>query len=429
MNSKYNALSESQAQLYTEMYYGKKEEFEACEKLFAAIRRKLLSTKKYQYINEFPENKLLEQQFQKIFGFKKVHIHWEYKNIPNAYTIIGSHLYNDPRRKTTAMNKKNGYYDSTHSDVLFVCLYAGLLTGDIALTDDEMMGVVLHEIGHNFDYSIFNTMNAIVKTTLTAVCYGIGAVGFGLSAGIEAGIVWSIVGIIQTVFAAFGTTYEISNKAKDNYYNAVDKRERIEMKYPYHKKAEEELSKISDKLRIWYTSKNAIINTLANIALAPFHIIASPILQFVDLSGKTKEQFADSFATAYGYGASMMRGLNKLSKYPSELKNSSDFTKVMYDLGHINSEIMSSLYECHGTHQERAKASINKLRKDLAKGEFTPEMKNDLLRELRELEELYQGYLKKDDKIKNGISVAVRKVVDKLFAGIPNIARIFKNQV
>ena len=53
----------------------------------------------------------------------------------------------------------------------------------------------------------------------------------------------------------------------------------------------------------------------------------------------------------------------------------------------------------------------------------------DLMKEINELEELYQGYLKKDPEIKNGITVAVRKIVDTVFAGIPNIARIFKNQV
>lgn len=430
MKSDIEFLTESQLQLYTEMYYGKKKEFETCEALIGSIRKRLVSTKTYQYINDFTENKLLEKELQKIFGFKKVHIHWEYKNIPNAYTIIGSHLYSDPRRKSTLMDKKKGYYDESHSDVLFVCLYAGLLTGDNALTNDEVLGVLLHEIGHNFDYSIFNTLNAIVKTTLTAVIFG------GLSAGavvLSGAPVMSmpfvIYGLLYTALAAVSTTYNISNDDKDKFYNAVSREERLQMKYPYHKKVEEELDKIRGKLRIWNVSKGAIIDTLRNTVLLPAHIIVSPLIQFVNISGKTKEQFADSFATAYGYGPSMIRGLNKLGKYPKELKDSSDFTKVMYDLGRINIEMMSSLYECHGTNQERTKAAINKMKKDLMRGEFSPEMKSNLMKEINELEELYQGYLRKDPEIKNGITVAVRKVVDFVFAGIPNIARIIKNQL
>lgn len=429
MNSKNNFLTESQLQLYTEMYYGKKKEFATCEKLFSAIRKKLLATKKYQYINEFPENKLLESEFQKIFGFKKVHIHWEYKNIPNAYTIIGSHLYSDPRRKSSLLDKKSGYYDSTHSDVLFVCLYAGLLTGDISLTDDEMMGIILHEIGHNFDYSVFNTISAIVNTVLPLAMGGVAAIHLTQTAGLLVGLPFAIASIFTAVTNAIGLTYSPTNKEKDDYYNALDKEERLSMKYPYHKKAEEELEKISTKLRIWNTSKGAVIRTISNIALAPWYIIVSPLLQFVNLGGKAREQFADSFATSYGYGPSMIRGLNKLAQYPKELKNSSDFTKVMYDLGHANIEILSSLYEIHGTNQERAKASINKLKKDLNKGDFTPQMKEDLMKEITELEELYQSYLTKDPEFKNGISVAVRKVVDTVFAGIPNIARFIKNQI
>lgn len=429
MESNIDFLTESQLNLYTEMYYGKRQEFEICEMLFGNIRKKLTNTKKYQYINEFPENALLEKGFQKIFGFKKVHIHWEYKNIPNAYTIIGSHLHSDPRRKSTLIDKKNGYYDSSHTDVLFVCLYAGLLAGDDALTNDEILGVVLHEIGHNFDYSIFNTINAIVQTTLTAVVYGGITVGAAYFGGAIAGIGLAITSILETVLTAARTTYSISNDQKEKYYNYVSKEERLRMKYPYHKKAEEELGKICTKLHIWNVSKSAVFNTIRNVVLLPAHVILSPLIQFVNIGGKAKEQFADSFATSYGYGPSMIRGLNKLGKYPDELKNSSDFTKVMYDLGHINREMMSSLYECHGTNQERTKAAINKMKKDLAKGNFSPEMKADLMKEINELEELYQGYLKKDPEIKNGITVAVRKIVDTVFAGIPNIARIFKNQV
>ena len=53
MKSDIEFLTESQLQLYTEMYYGKKKEFETCEALIGSIRKRLVGTKTYQYINDF----------------------------------------------------------------------------------------------------------------------------------------------------------------------------------------------------------------------------------------------------------------------------------------------------------------------------------------------------------------------------------------
>ena len=426
MNESIKCLTDTESQLYTEMYYGKRKEFENCEKLITRISNKLNSTKDYQYINDFPENKLLENEIKKVFGFRKVHIHWEYRNIPNAYTIIGSHLHKDPRSKYILIDKKKGYYDEAHQDVLFVCLYAGLLTKN-KLTADEVLGVMLHEIGHNFDYSIYNTINEISKIALNFSVHGVAAVGVLATTG---SIPIAISLILMGACAAYSSQQPyIPGEWKDGYYNKKSKNEKQAVKHPESRQAQEKLQELSRKIWTWSTIYSAPLQTVANIALAPVNIVVSPIIQFFSIGGKASEQFADSFATAYGYGPSMVRGLNKLNEYPKELKSSSAFTKVMYDLGCINYEIINAMQEIHGTHQERIKASINKMRKDLKNGDFSPEMKKDLERELNQLEEMYRQYLTVDPERKNGISVGVRRIIDTVFGGIPNIARFIKNQV
>lgn len=426
MNDVLDFLTESQLQLYTEMYYGKRKEFEVCEKLIARISDKLNMTKDYQYINDFPENKLLENEIKKVFGFRTVHIHWEYRNIPNAYTIVGSHLHRDPRSRYILLDKKKGYYDEKHQDVLFVCLYAGLLTKN-KLTPDELLGVMLHEIGHNFDYSIYNTISEVAKISLTYAVYGLAAAAAIVGTGsIGYGILLMVIGGCN---AYSSQQPYIPGTWKNKYYKNRAKEEKEAIKHPESRQAQEKMLELRRKVHVWSTIYGAPLRTVLNIALSPINIIVSPIIQFFSIGGKASEQFADSFATAYGYGPSMIRGLDKLSEYPKELKNSSSYTKVMYDLGCINYEIISAMQEIHGTHQERIKASINKMRTDLKNGDFSPEMKNDLERELSQLEELYKQYLTVDPEKKNGISVGVRKIINTVFGGIPNIARFIKNQV
>lgn len=377
-----------------EAYFGRRPEFETAEKLVDRIRN-LIRTKKYTgTITDTKENKQLEEIFKKVFGFKEVHILWIDEVVPNAFTIMSSFVYKGSNEsKTIIKDLKKGYYDTGHNDILFVAVYTGLLN-QTDLTTEEFMGVILHEIGHNFDYSVYNT----------------------------------IYGLINRL--TFSITPKIKNQIYDYYKHNSD----FKAAHNYTEDVYKEFLDLREKIRIVDKAIDGAVHTL----LLPAYIVCLPILSlsslFFSIAGvvadKKKENFSDSFAAAYGYGAGCMSGLIKLNAYPKTLKNSNQFVKILNDISNCYQEFSLYLFECHGTTHERIDLSIMKLERDLKTGDFPPDMKKDLLKELERLKEIRKKMLSYNKEEYNHVSVTYRRIIEFLFKGT-NIWHVMfpKNQV
>ena len=126
----------------------------------------------------------------------------------------------------------------------------------------------------------------------------------------------------------------------------------------------------------------------------------------------------------------MLNALEKLHVYPESLVKADNFTKYLYDLGVARYEVMSALMEIHGTNQERVKMTIKKIENDLKSGNYPPECKQEMLKEIEKLNQLYNRIISMDQEKKNKFTSMVRRFFDKVFDGIPNLQKLFpKNQV
>lgn len=387
-----NNLNEN---VYQESYFGKREEFKKCEMYLDEIRDFILSNPNNLVdCNKLQANKKLEKELCNIFGFRRAYIVWQALDVPNAYTIINSHVHFSNVARAITIDKKKGYYDPTHQDVLFICLYNGLVSKN-KLSSSEILGVMLHEIGHNFDYSFYNTIYYVLNY---------------------------VESVIMDSYLDKGFKAQYAQ-------HALDENEKL-IKNQDKKKDYEDYKKANAKLRAYSTALMSPFLTIKDIVISPLTAFITPIVQIESLFGKRKEHFSDSFATAYGYGYDMLNALEKLHTYPKSLIKADNFTKYLYDLGVARYEVSLALMEVHGTNQERVKMSIKKLENDLKSGNYPPECKHEIMKEIDKLNDLYNKIISLDPVKKNKFTSMVRKFFDKVFDGIPNIQKLFpKNQV
>lgn len=139
-----------------EEYYGKTGNLLKAEKLLDKIcnRIKACESELQLYklnINESAENREVCKLFEKEFGFKNMSIFWSSESAPNAYTILGSFVVDPtPDAKHANVRDSHKYFDETHSYHCVINVVMNLVR-KLELTGGECMGVILHEIGHNFD--------------------------------------------------------------------------------------------------------------------------------------------------------------------------------------------------------------------------------------------------------------------------------------
>lgn len=392
-----NQYNNSSDGLVEESYYGKLPEFVEMEKLFDTI---IAKSKKEGLTkcnpNNYKEHKRICSLFCKLFGFKKALIYWEPYSEGNAFTYsLNAFIVFSDKSKMIKKTEK-GFYDSSHSIILTVYITTGLI--ELGLSSRELIAVILHEIGHNFDYSTYHKFDAFISSILT-----------------------------------LGSTAVTINKYKDNLNDIkleIDKKIKKQDNDIYNKQ------KTRDKLsKNWYKNITSRIkyNAVYNAIMMPINTIVDviyvglcPLYTINNLAGKKGELFADSFATAYGYGSELITSLKTLGDLNKFYDPKSHVMKFFMDLSKLQSEIVISLIDVHGTDMERCQECIEKLKYDLKHNEFQPELKKELAEEINKMTMAYKAFSKFDKNEKYKITKLARKICAVLFRGKPNIIKFFK---
>jgi hypothetical protein len=374
---------------FNEEYIGQVPEFDKIAELFDAMIVKARKTPKTINPNNLPENKAIEKIFKKFFGFKAYHLYWIPSDTRNAFTFTSSMMRAGERGEKIFERKPgHGFYDTEHQCKVYMMSYAGLLLKDANLTGKEFTAIFLHEIGHNCDWAPFMHMNILTKLYLAM--YNKKAVDYHNEIKDE--------------------TYKMFKAEYDKIYND-----------PKERKAQRERDDRYYDVRINSLPLhviNGLINLTINITSGT--LLTIPI-QLLNADSKKSEQFADSFAVAYGLGPELMSGLGKLGDYSKYVRKTDPLHNLFRDFDSAQSEIYAVLFDCHSSDQQRCKDCIVKLRKDLKSGDYPPEMKSDLLDELHELENEYNQILSGGPPLVRGW----RRFIDIFFGGRLDFTRIF----
>lgn len=380
---------------FNEEYIGKLPEFIKVTELFDKMLEKAKDDPKKMNPNNWKENEQICTILAKVFGLKRVWFYWVPHDMRNAFTVtIHSFLVLGDSKDLIEYRTGKGFYDTSHRSVFTIYGYCGLLLPETKMTGKELLAIFLHELGHNFDYSPYHHVSFLAK------------------AMIEAG----------------GSTIDQNNSVKMDYYNQVaDQYDSYYSKNSVKRKKERE--KYEKAIENYLNSgllKN-FLSCIINIVYMPIYALISIPTQLSQLDRKKGEQFADSFATAYGYGPELISALGKLGTYDNvKVTNCGKATVFFRDLNNCLGEIVNCLIEVHGTDQERCKDCIKKLRKDLTNTDYPKGMKEDLESEIDRLEELYMQLLTTTPNDREKITKSWRRLCDKLFGGAFNVAKWFK---
>lgn len=388
--------------VFLEAYYGKLPEFEEIEKLLGIMMRKARKDPMKANPNKWEENAKIQKLFCKVFGFKSTYIYWIPRNTPNAFTItLYSLMLFGDTKDFIEKRSDRGFYDSSKTSVLTVYGYTGLLLDELNLTPRELLAIILHEIGHNFDFSAYHLISYWINNIAT----------LGLSG------LWT---------RRHKAVEDLADEKMKYYYQYKDT---FDEEYE-DQKTREEIAAKEKKAMDRYRNRGKVTMTLEalmTLITTMFYAPAAIPIQLLNLDGKMGELFADSFAVSYGYGEELITSLEKLGgdngfKY----KDNGPTATFLRDLNATLAEIFNGMVEIHGSNQERAKESLKKLKVDLKTSDYPPGMKAELEKEIQRLESYYNTLISASDGEKMTIQKRWRRFCEKFFGGSLSISRIFK---
>lgn len=387
--------------LVQESYYGKLPEFEQIEDLLRSVIEKVKKDPKKSNPNKFPEMKKIQKLFTKVFGFKKSIIYWEPFSNENAYTYsLNTFVILANKGKDYIKKGDRGFYDTSHTSVLTVYLSVGLILTS-KLNEKQILACILHEIGHNFDFSGYHLIGYYLQNILT----------LGLNY-----IQYSEFEDMDDVNDYKNKINKKIQKTDDEYYNKSKKRQK-------ENKRIIEILKRSEKMNAIFS----VVSLIGNMLNAPIFILFSPIIQLTSLGGKKGELFADSFATAYGYGTDLINGLDILSNTKKYYDPKSKVMSFLQDLGNFQTEVYIAFNDIHGSNQERCMECKKKLVQDLKRNDFSPELKEELQKEIDKIDTLYKTLINFSPNEKSKITKIWRKINHFIFRGNPMILqKLFK---
>ena len=360
--------------------------------------------------------KLLQQQF----GFKECVIIFESSGVVNACTLPMDFVGRIRRNEVYKYDKKNGYYDTTHTMCVFATVYDGLLATD-GITGGMLLAVILHEIGHNLDNSPWMLASDItgyikgaieVSEKIVDETSNNKAISIGINVLINSIMRNThIEGVIANIF--------------NNLIRKIPPLEAMLKIFSFGKSEYKQIKRLFNKIQ-------TVAMVTSGQAFMRVHAIT--VKAFVDLlynlSGAPLEIHADEMAALYGYGAEAAKMFtlmeyNKL-KVPGQISAAnSPIINFLYDyytstfdllLGLSNPHL---LVDPHPSNQSRIKNVIRKYERDLANADFPPQMKKELEKELEDTKRLYESYINctRDEERGKIFTLFFRKANETLFGG------------
>lgn len=321
--------------------------------------------------------KKLEQTLAKFFDIKELNIYWKDGTI-NAMALPGSSI-------VIAARNANGDFTKAKFHIIIY----GNLVYDAGLNERELMAVILHEVGHCFYCSPMMIGGEILGYLLSPMNIVLAFVGSG------------IVKLSSNIT-------EFSKKNLPFVYNLISKFNHFSME-------------------INYMLKYFII--LPNIAGGLKRGAMNLVNPMATLGGYGNERGADSFAAKYGYGGDQVSALRKMERPTNVtavkvLDSTGGFGDFIADYNQILTEFMAMIsLDPHPSTDVRAQSMIRKLERDLQTGDYPPEVKKDLQKEIVRVKAIYKTI--DDNKSNVEIKKAWHNMLNAVTSGHGDIREIF----
>lgn len=379
------------------------------------------------------EAKDLEKAFVKVFGFKHCSIYWRYQNMPSIDyqfsinvpdgepvtvdrdTNIGPYTLSQSCYVSTSVEKsrrtpEGDNYDTNHSMVCFITMDQNLFTDQPGLTSAEMVAVALHEVGHNFDATVFKTISSwmpwlSILIRFSRTCNIMGITPEQAWKELRTDVMSDVTRLLATDIVK-----KYIPELSGLYYNMEDI-------------IVSSLGPLSRKLKPVFNLGTKAYNTVQAILLPVkivvnasqvlANIVKMPIEYVTSTLGRKAETYADSFAAQYGYGAELGSALAKTAKtFGSKGFGYDDkLFAPIYDLSMVFQSFMG-FASAHENTPERFQRAIRTLEYDLKESGLSAEDKKVIMDEIKRVEKAYDDYIRLDTDEKHFVANTYRKAVD-----------------
>lgn len=347
-----------------EVYFGKSKNLLECEKLVKELKDKYDG----KYLDggriEFEtSHKDLCKRLAQEFGLKRFWMSYLSTPIANASTPpISWAIECMPtcRMKANLIVDKAGFkYRPEAGYILHMDMYTGLFCNP-NYTAGEIMAVILHEIGHNFQAVIDNTCFMLNDVTQwSKILY---TMLFYISHGhIEGAISMALLPIVYSNFA---------KDLDDRITEMLSQYEAIKFLVYIINLAEGVGTTIRMQLNYAMAALLGYVRAI-NPASYISGVIQGLVKTALDPLGYRHERVADNFATAYGYGPELASGLLKLDTINYEelpinkLANFVSPVGIFLRTGVGLSSMIGGMFDPHPETMERCLDQIRYLRKEL----------------------------------------------------------------
>lgn len=357
----------TESTMINEVYFGKTPEILKAETQLDVLRNKYM--KKYVFnprINSDPDLLKFDRIMEDCFGFGCFTLHIHNEPTANAFTMPIDFRYdyvNDDKNLIVNTSSFKFNKDADYACILGV--YSGLIFNP-DFTTPEVMAIILHEIGHNFN-SILNKPNGVLLSVYNVT--------------------------ICIIYMLSGSPMLLAHIAKNSnsYRTFMDKTGKqlrqnnniMVVLYDY-------IIQLLNILKSGVKNLSDLFNilTMGNVTgpLVVYNglitMLKDPAKIFKKKMQYNSEESADNFVTIYGYSSELITALRKIESAEGESSSfvMKNFNKIpvisqLFHFSELPYVILFGFFDEHPNSVNRAKDQVNMLNAELQKQDLDPKMK------------------------------------------------------
>lgn len=289
---------------------------------------------------------------------------------------LNAYVYPTNRFPIEALISEQGFYDKSHSLVIKMHISLGLIK---TLDPEEILAVMLHEMGHGIDPALVDIKYLETNVLSKYITDRKGAINKNEQKAMKQNKLTEAGIIILTYIAIIGIMFipEIINFFRRLFMG--------KKKYEEHEQ-QKKLKRIQDALN-------------------------SDRRQF---NRQTySEAFADNFARMYGYGGKLMSGLQKINRaYDDKMKSWYKKESIRQEM--ITRTTISVLSDVHKTDIHRIRNLLREYEQDLKDPNIPEEVKKHMRDDKEELEKVLDQYLNHYDEFQNRVNRMIDEELQKI---------------
>jgi len=358
-----------------EVYIGKTPELMAIEKELDKFRNKYMSNIsiigniKRANANQDPDLLKINRMLEDYFGFGCLSITIWHSMEPNAFTLSISDRLDIAYSAKYFFSTKNGYKFNKDADYAAIIVVYDSIMFSTDFTTAEVMAIIMHEIGHNFNLVMSNAQGIYNRLHAT-LAYALNLMTL------------NIPGLVLTN----NTMVSIGNKLEQKI-QAENKLTASVLNYSIF--AFQFLKSLrSVPYKILNVLTLGLFNILIDVIYLIFSIAFNPVNTIIDLTlqpfSYADEKEADNFATMYGYGPETVSVQAKLgeSKFDRDFKNMPLFGHI-YATNLFITDLIVDPLSCHPKNGDRMRDQLDLLKYEVKKEDLDPKIKKVLIEDIK----------------------------------------------